>query len=285
MNVKVANLVAIQLGVLVGIVSWLAYSRFESAEPRIAAVEIQKRPVNSVAAAAPISDLGSQVTRALDDGADGEQDHTIGEQPAPAAPSHQYSPEAVQQYTALAAQQYYQQIAPRRYASTGVASTSAPVAPAYTEVAQEPAAVSSDYAEPLQTVAYAEPNQVVVYQPQFIVFSNQHRFPNRCRPTLQPAAVTPVVHRGPGRGRPHVSGSRESRPTKCFETVSPRNPNDPSCRPSQESERGGSGRLSRLAESSSRHARSDQNATGNLATREEKRNRTVRVAPLDRREP
>jgi hypothetical protein len=235
MNLKVANLVAIQFGVLLGIVSWLAYSRFESAEPRIAAVEMRKRPVNSVAAVAPISDLGSQVTRALNDGTDGEQGQSIGEQPAPAAPSHQYSPEAVQQYTALAAQQYYQQIAPRRYASAGVASTSAPVAPAYTEVAQEPATVSSDYAEPLQTVAYAEPNQVVFYQPQFIVFSNQRRFPNRCRPTLQPRAVTPISHRGPGRAGPHLSGSAESRPTKCCGTVPSRNPNDPSCKPGQES--------------------------------------------------
>lgn len=232
MNLKVANLVAIQFGVLLGIVSWLAYSRFESAEPRIAAVEVRESP--AAAAVAPISDLGSQVTRALDSDADREQDQSIGEQPAPAAPSHQYSPEAVQHYTALAAQQYYRQIAPRRYASAGVASTSAPVAPAYTEVAQEPAVVSSDYVEPLQTVAYAEPNQVVVYQPQFIVFSNQRRFPNRCRPTLQPRAVTPITHQRPGRGGPHMSGSTESRPTKCLGTVPPRNPNDPSCRPGQE---------------------------------------------------
>jgi hypothetical protein len=235
MNLKVANLVAVQFGVLLGIVSWLAYSRFESIEPRIAAAEIQKRPVNSVAAVAPISDLGSQLTRALDDGADREQDQSIGEQPTRATLPHQYSPEAVVQYTALAAQQYYQQIAPPRYASSGVANRSiARVAPVYTEVAQEPAAVSSDYAEPLQTVAYAEPNQVVVYQPQFIVFSNQRRFPNRCRPTLQPAAGTPITHRGLGKGEPHLSGSTESRPTKCPGTVPPRNPNDPSCRASQE---------------------------------------------------
>ena len=233
MNVKVANLVAVQFGVLVGIVSWLAYSRFESAEPRIAVVEMRNSPAAPAAAAvAPISDLGSQVTRALDDDADREQDQSIGEQPAPAA--QQYSAEAVQQYTKLASQQYYQQIAPRRYASAGVASTSAPVAPAYPEVAQEPAAVSSDYAEPLQTVAYAEPNQVVVYQPQFIVFSNQRRFPNRCRPTLQPRAVTPVAHRRPDRGGPHLSGSTESRPTKCLGTVPSRNPDVASCKPGQE---------------------------------------------------
>lgn len=236
MNVKVANLMVVQLGVLIGIASWLAYSHFQSAGPRSAAAETRRSPTAQVAAVAPISDLGSQVTRALDDDADREQDQSSIEQPAQATMPHQYSPEAVQQYTALAAQQYYQQIAPRRYASAGVANTSAPVAPAYTEVAQEPAALSSDYAEPLQTVAYAEPAQVVVYpQPQFIVFANQRRFPNRCRPTLRSAAVTPFTHRGPGRGGHHQSGPTESRPTKCFGTVPPRNANDPSCRPSQES--------------------------------------------------
>jgi hypothetical protein len=239
MNLKVANLVAIELGVLIGIMSWLAYSRFESAEPRVAAMERRNSPAAPVAAVAPISDLGSQVSRALEDDADREEDQSIGEPPALPVQPHQYSPEAVQQYTALAAQQYYQQIAPRRYASAAVASnSSAAVAPAYTEVAQEPAAVSSDYVEPLQSVAYAEPN-VVVYQPQFIVFSNQRsnqrRFPNRCRPALQSAAGTPITHRGPdGRG-PHQSGSTESRPTKCLGSVPPRNPNVPSCKPGQES--------------------------------------------------
>ena len=231
MNVKVANLVAVQFGVLLGIASWLAYSRFESAAPRITAGERRESPAAPAAAVAPISDLGSQVTRALDSDADREEDQSSGDEPVQVTQPHQYSPEAVQQYTQLAAQQYYQQIAPRRYASAGIASSSvAAVAPAYTEVAQEPAAVSSDYAEPLQNVAYAEPTQVAVYQPQFIVFSNQRRFPNRCRPTLRPAAGTPGPHRGPDRGGAHQGGSTESRPTKCFGAVPPRNPNDPSCR-------------------------------------------------------
>jgi hypothetical protein len=239
MNVKVANLMVVQLGVLIGIASWLAYSHFESAEPRVAAAETRRSPATQVAAVAPISDLGSQVTRALDDDADREEDQSSAEQPVQATMPHQYSPEAVQQYTALAAQQYYQQIAPRRYTSAGVANSSvAAVAPAYTEVAQEPAAVSSDYAEPLQTVAYAEPAQVVVYpQPQFIIFSNERsnrrRFPNRCRPTLRSAESTPATHRRPNRGGPHQSGSTESRPTKCFGTAPSRNPNDPSCQPNQ----------------------------------------------------
>ena len=223
MNVKVANLVAVQFGVLLGIASWLAYSRFESAEPRIA-VEMRRSPAAPVAAVAPISDLGSQVTRVLENGVDREQDQSIAEQPAPAV--HQYSAAAVQQYSALAAQQYYQQIAPRRYASSGLENSSvAADTPSYAEVAQEPA-VSSDYVEPLQPVAYAEPAQVVaVYQPQFIVFSNQRRFANRCRPTLRPAAVTPITHRGPGRGGPHQNVCATPR----------KNPDVQSCRPGKES--------------------------------------------------
>ena len=227
MNVKVANLVVVQFGVLIGIASWLAYSRFESPEPRIAAVKTRESAAAPSAAVAPISDLGSQVTRTLDDGADREQDQSIGEQQAMPVQPHQYSPEAVEQYTQLAAQQYYQQIAPRRYASAAVANNSlAPVTPIYTQVAQEPAGVSADYAEPVQTVADAEPTQIAFYQPQFIVFSNQRRFPNRCRPTLQPAAGTPDTHR-----RPDRKGSHQN---VC--AVAPRrNPDGPSCKPGHES--------------------------------------------------
>ena len=81
MNVKVANLVAVQFGVLVGIASWLAYSRFELPEPRIVAADRRESPAAPSTAVAPISDLGSQVTRALEEDADREQDQSIGEQP------------------------------------------------------------------------------------------------------------------------------------------------------------------------------------------------------------
>jgi hypothetical protein len=224
MNLKVANLIAVQFGILVGIMSWLAYSRFESAEPRIAAVEMRKRPVDSVAAVASISEPGSQLSRALDYGADPEQDQAIAEQPAPAA--HQYSAEAVQQYTALAAQQYYQQIAPRRYASSRVENRSvAADSLSYAEVNRDPAVVPADYAESPQPNAYAEPAQIVYSQPvQYVVFSNSRRFANRCRPPPPPDVVTPVAHSGSGRRGPHRN--------VC--DVGPRrNPNVPSCRPSQ----------------------------------------------------
>jgi hypothetical protein len=224
MNLKVANLVAVQFGVLIGIVSWLAYSRFESTEPRIAAVEMRKRPVDSVAAVAPISDLGSQLSRALDDGVDREQDQSIAEQPIPAA--HQYSPEAVQHYTALATQQYYQQIAPRRYASSSVENRSvAADSLSYAGVNQEPAVVPADYAESPQSVADTQPAQIVYYQPvQYVVFSDSRRFANRCRPAAAPGVVTPVTHSGSGRRGPHRN---------VCDVAPRRNPNVPTCRPSR----------------------------------------------------
>jgi hypothetical protein len=227
MNVKVVNLVAVQFGVFVGMMSWLAYSHFDSVEPRIAALERQERPVNSISAVAPISDLGSQVTRALEDDADREQDQSIGEQPAPAVPPHQYSPEAVQQYTALATQQYYQQIAPRRYASANVEN--APIVAArYAKVEQKPALASTEYEdapesvaydEPAQVAAYAQPYPFIAYPQQLVVFSNGsngRRFANRCRPTRRSNTSLPLTDRRPERGecRPNnPTLARSARPT------------------------------------------------------------------------
>jgi hypothetical protein len=225
MHLKVSNLIAIQLGVLIGIMSWLAYSRLQSNEPRSPAVEKRESPAAPLAAAAPISDMGNQVSRALDGDINREQDQSTDEQPVSATLPHQYSPEAVKQYMEMATQQYYQQIAPRRYASAAVATSTVATAPAYTEVTRQPAPVSSDYVEPVQTVAYSEPAQVIVYpQPQFVVFSDQRRFPNRCRPALQSAAGNPIAHRRPDRVRPHQN--------VC---PPPRQNHAPSCRPGQES--------------------------------------------------
>ena len=106
MNLKTANLVAVQFGMFVGMMSWLAYSRLESAEPR---------KVNSIS---PISEPAGQRPYAIDHGAGRERAKSVAEQPVSVA--YEYSAEAVQQYSALAAQQYYQQIAPRRYASPGL---------------------------------------------------------------------------------------------------------------------------------------------------------------------
>ena len=227
MNLKVANLVAVQFGMFIGIMSWLAYSHFPSAEPRTVA-EMREPTTKPVAAVVPISEPESQRRYTADYRADREQDQSIAEQPAPAV--HQYSAAAVQQYSALAAQQYYQQIAPRRYASSGLENSSvAADTPSYAEVAQEPEVVP-DYPTP-QTVAYVQPTQFIVYpQPQFVVFSNRHRFANRCRSTLHPAAHMTTTHRRPDEGESHVSGAG---------VVPRRNASAPSCRPTQEFGPGG----------------------------------------------
>jgi hypothetical protein len=227
MNLKVANLIAVQSGLLIGAMSWLAYSRLESAAPRSA--ETHKRTVAPVATVASVSEPRNPLPSTVDDSADRDEAQPIVEQAAPAM--SQYSPAAVQRYSDLAAQQYYQQIAPRRYASAGLQN--GPVvaeAPSSTEVDQAPA-VAADYAEP-QTVAYYQPNQIVVYpQPQFVIFSNSRRFANRCRPAPPVTGAHPATHRRPDRPRPLLSGSTESRPTNSFGVVQRRNDKSASCGP------------------------------------------------------
>jgi hypothetical protein len=243
MNLKVANLIAIQLGIFVGIMSWLAYSRLESVEPR-SATEMRERAAEPKTPAAPGIQADDQRPDALDDRADRDEARPIAEQPAPAF--HQYSAAAVQHYSDLAAQQYYQQIAPQRYASSGLQNNSIVAeAPSYTEVEREPAVVA-DYSEP-QTAAYVQPAQVVVYaQPQFVVFSNSRRFANRCRPASPViSAHRAATNRRPDRPRSHLNGSTvfESpaspwaalrRPTQSLGVVQRRNDKAPSCRPTDE---------------------------------------------------
>lgn len=241
MNLKVANLIAIQLGIFVGIMSWLTYSRLESAEPRIAA-ELPQRAAKPTAPARPGLKADDQRPDAVDDRADHDEPQPIADQPAPVF--HQYSAAAVQHYSDLAAQQYYQQIAPRRYASSGLEN--GPIvaqAPSYTEVDQAPAVVADDPAP--QPVAYVQPTQIVVYpQPQFVVFSNSRRFANRCRPASPVGAHRATTHRRPDRPRPHRNGSTvfESpaspsaalrRPTQSLGVVHRRNDKVASCQPTE----------------------------------------------------
>jgi hypothetical protein len=240
MNLKVANLVAVQFGVFVGIMSWLAYSQLPLNELRSAA-ERREPPAAPVATLASASSPGDQSSQTVDYRPDQEQTEPIAEPPAPAM--HQYSAAAVQQYTALAAQQYYQQIAPRRYASSGGGSGYiAAAAPSYAEVEQEPAAIP-DYPA-AETVAYVQPAQIVAYpQPQFVVFSDSPRFANRCRPA-PPFIGAPLAtrHRRLDQTSLPLSAAAQferraspsaalRRPTQSLGGVHRRNDKASSCRP------------------------------------------------------
>jgi hypothetical protein len=208
MNPKIANLIAIELGILIGLVSWLTYSRFPSAEPRTSA-EMRESSVAPVTAAAPGFQPRSQRPYAVDYSADRERAQPADEQPA------QWE------------QSYYQSIAPQRYARSAVATDSIAVdSPSYAETYQEPAAVSSDDLATPQTVVYSQPIQTIVYQPiQVVGFSNPRRFVNRCRstPPLNGVPAT-ITHPCPDRGNSHLSDTR---------VVSGPNVSTPPCPPTQ----------------------------------------------------
>ena len=212
MNLKVANLVAVQFGIFIGIMSWLAYSRLPSAEPRTAAGTRERR-TESVKTFAPVFKPGDQRLQAVDDRADHEGPRTVAEQTAQAA----------RDYSALTAQLYYQQIAPRRYASAGPDNASiGGNSLSYTTVAQEPAVVPADYVDSPRTVAYAQPTQFIAYPAEIVAFSNSPSFGNRCRSTRPRGALNATTHRRLNRGGPHQN---------VYQVVPGQIPNAPSCRP------------------------------------------------------
>jgi hypothetical protein len=214
MNLKVANLVGIQFGIFVGLISWLAYSRLESDEPR-PAPEMQESAPAQNAPAAPTREPRDQRSQTADYRTDREEARPATEQLGPAV-LHEYSAAAVQRYSALAAQQYYQQIAPRPIAAAD--------APSNAKVDQAPSVAPVEYVAEPEPIAYAQPTQVVVYpQPQFVVFSNRHRFAKRCRPASHPRGRrTTFAHQRLDREGP--------RPDEC-EAASPRSNGAPSCQP------------------------------------------------------
>lgn len=227
MNLKVAHLVSIQFGIFIGIVSCLVFFRFEYARSRTAA-EMREPATERAASVEPVSEPGDQRADMVD-GADPEPAQPVTEQPG--ALPNQYSAAAKEQYRALVEKLYYEQIAPRRNASSSPANSSmAAVAPSYTEVAQEPAGVQIDDPAP-QTVAYVQPTQVIVYpQPaQFVVFSHPRRFVNRCRPAPPPGALASNPHRRPDSGGTHLIGSPAFRPAGSLGVVHRRNTGVPSC--------------------------------------------------------
>ena len=228
MNLKVAHLVSIQFGIFIGMVSCLVFFRFEYARPRTAA-EMREPGTKRAASVEPMSEPEDQLADIVENGADPESAQPVIEQPG--ALPNQYSAAAKEQYRALVEKLYYEQIAPRRNASSSPGNSSiAAVAPSYPEVAPEPAVVQIDDPAP-QTVAYVQPAQVIVYpQPaQFVVFSHPRRFVNRCRPAPQPGALASNPHRRPGSGGTHLSGSPGFRPAGSFGVMHRRNTGVPPC--------------------------------------------------------
>jgi hypothetical protein len=198
MNLKVANLIVVQFGIFVGVMSWLVYSHLPSAKPP-AAAEMQEITAPIATAGAPAFEARNQRPYTVDYSAERERARPVAEQPA------------------IAAQSYYQAIAAEPYVSSIPADS-----PSYAEAEQEQAVVPSDYASP-QSIVYVQPVQTVV-------FFNSRRFANRCRSTPHPGAPPTISHQCPDRRNSHpsdpriVSGSSVSTPSPPTEGFKPREP-------------------------------------------------------------
>ncbi len=221
---KVSNIIAIELAILIGIMSWMAYflySRFASVERTV--TEIRESTADRVAAIAPSLEARNQRPYTIVYRADRERARPLEEEPA----------ETLQDYD-----QDYQEV---------VAAS-----PSYAEPAQLPAVVQTDYAalpqnvayqqpvqaveyeQPAEIIDYEQPAEIVVYQQPagIVVFSNPRRFANRYRSTPRLCAFPTATHRSPDRIGPHQNLPAVV-PRRNPGVVPHRNPNAPSCRPTQ----------------------------------------------------
>jgi hypothetical protein len=181
MNLKVANLIAVETGILFGLISWLAYSHFPTTG-RGTEAGMQESNVAPVKTVAPPSEAINQRLSTVDYNAEREQTRLMAERSA-------------------SLQSYYRSLATEPSTRSGLANGSVAVeTPSYAQVDQEPAAVPSDYLESPQTIIYA---------PQIVVFSNHRRFANRCRSTPHLNGAPPTItHQCPDRRNSHLNDIR-----------------------------------------------------------------------------
>src|SRR2546423_120458 len=130
MNTKTANLIALELGILIAILAWLAFSHFPAGNPRNPhpATELQEGAADSFATLTPLLRSRNQPRPGVDYHADLEPARQPGEEPAPTV------------------QQYDQQIATTPYVSSGLQNDFiAGGSPYYADVEQEPVVPPPDY--------------------------------------------------------------------------------------------------------------------------------------------
>lgn len=182
MSSKIANVLVVELGILIAILAWLAFSRLPSGK-QPAMTEKPGQIAGSFATVTPALKQGRHPS-AVDYRAD------VAEQPQ-------------KEEQAPAAQQFDQQIAAAQQYDQGIATVPsadsdlyndaiAEGSPAYAEVYPEPVVYPSDYLvpPPVQFVAYTQPAQIVI-------FSNARpkcrQRPPACVPAVPPPACAPAV--------------------------------------------------------------------------------------------
>jgi len=186
----VANLIVVELAIMIAMMVYLVFFRSPSAEPRTSP-EIQESAAEPDTTIARLSETRSGRLATIDPSADRARVRPQEQQPIAVPP------------------QYVQQIAPQAYANPVYANAAIPAeAPVYTEAYQEPVVAPAEYATSDDSLAYVEPAPVVVYAApyQIIVFSNPHRFANR-RQFHSGAFATNFPRRGgPGPFHPALGG-------------------------------------------------------------------------------
>ena len=172
MSTKVAYVIAIELGVLIALLAWLAISRVPSVRP-LPAVAERARSGDSFATVAPVVRSNPQNLYATDDVVDAGSSAQVAEEQA--------------------APEYVQEVAPELNAGSY-----------YAAVEQVPVVSSSDcYVAPVaQFVEFVQSRQI-------IVVSNRRSFgrPNRCPPRFS-GASGPRAQQRPNAGRLPPTGSR-----------------------------------------------------------------------------
>lgn len=173
MSSKVANILVVELGILIAILAWLAFSRLPSVKQQ-SVTEEPERIAGSLATVTPALKPRHRPV-AVDYRAD------AGEQP-----QEEEQPPTVPQYDQEIAtmQQYDQGIATVPSADSDLYDDAIiESSPTYAEVYPEPVVYPSDYLvpPPVQFVAYTQPAEI-------IVFSNPR--PPKCR--QRPPACVPV---------------------------------------------------------------------------------------------
>lgn len=212
MSSKVSNIIAIELAILIGLMSWMAcflYSHLPSARRTTAA--IQERAADRVATAAPVSEARNRRPYAVDYRSRLERAPPLYEEPAKMAPEYD---------------QDYQDIgtepgASARLEDNSIVGTSQPYA------VVQPADVASPrnvpYQQPAQDVEYEQPEEIVEYQqsPQIVfyeeaaplvAYSNSRRFAKRIRSTPRDFASITAMPQFPPEIGTHRQNVREFMP-------------------------------------------------------------------------
>ena len=187
---KIANVVAVELAIMIGLLSWLVFTG-PFAERR----SYSEIPENAapVATTVRLPEPRPQSLAMIDSNADARR-----------VPPHDQQP--------LVAQQPYVQAVPAQTypnPSYGNATLAAEM-PVYEESGQVSEVVPSDYAASADTLVYAEPAPVVLYAVpyQVVIFSNGNHFAHRHRPAFH-SGIFPANfarHQNPGAFQPVRGG-------------------------------------------------------------------------------